>query len=230
MGNSNTIADMPPYVDDACFSPSKLLALTAPPEDFKGPIAYGSPSTPEKTNRFEQAGWAFERKLSGLYSENEDDDENDAVEDATVANVLEEDCGEQAQEGKEEEAKKKKKKTKDGDKEPRIECYEVLGLAHLEIKATEEDIKKAYRKLSSQYHPDKAQQNGADPEEVAEKFKVIQEAYETLTDPVARIIFDSVVPDKYDSIPTGEEVGDFFEIYGPVFERFSRWSEVKPCP
>lgn len=37
-------------------------------------------------------------------------------------------------------------------------------------------------------------------------------------------------PEKYDRIPTGDEDGDFFEIYALVFERFSRWSEIKPCP
>ena len=36
-----------------------------------------------------------------------------------------------------------------------VDHYEVLGLAHLRWEATEADIRKAYRKMSLQYHPDK---------------------------------------------------------------------------
>lgn len=52
--------------------------------------------------------------------------------------------------------------------------YEVLGLTK---SATKDEIKKAYRKLSKQYHPDLNKEPGAD-----EKFKEIAEAYEVLSD------------------------------------------------
>lgn len=56
-----------------------------------------------------------------------------------------------------------------------MDYYEVLGVA---TDASAPDIKKAYRRLASQHHPDR----GGD----AEKFKAVQEAYDTLSDPAKR--------------------------------------------
>ncbi len=61
--------------------------------------------------------------------------------------------------------------------------YEVLGV---ERSASEEEIKKAYRKLAVQYHPDK---NPGD-KSAEEKFKEISEAYEVLRDPDKRAKYD----------------------------------------
>jgi molecular chaperone DnaJ len=62
--------------------------------------------------------------------------------------------------------------------------YEVLGV---EKSATDDDIKKAYRKLAMQHHPDRNQDN---KEEAEEKFKEIKEAYETLSDANKRANYD----------------------------------------
>ena len=51
--------------------------------------------------------------------------------------------------------------------------YAVLGVAR---GATEDDIRKAYRKLVIALHPDKAQQRGEDPEKATEAFREVHEA------------------------------------------------------
>jgi molecular chaperone DnaJ len=61
--------------------------------------------------------------------------------------------------------------------------YEILGLAR---DADAESIKKSYRKLALQYHPDR---NGGD-KEAEEKFKEATEAYEVLRDPQKRAAYD----------------------------------------
>ncbi len=61
--------------------------------------------------------------------------------------------------------------------------YEVLGIGK---NATEEEIKKSYRKLAVKYHPDKNSGN----KEAEEKFKEINEAYEVLSDKEKRLRYD----------------------------------------
>ncbi|MCL6516344.1 molecular chaperone DnaJ [Alicyclobacillus sp.] len=61
--------------------------------------------------------------------------------------------------------------------------YEVLGVSR---SASADEIKRAYRKLARQYHPDV---NKEDPN-AAEKFKEINEAYEVLSDPQKRAHYD----------------------------------------
>ena len=61
--------------------------------------------------------------------------------------------------------------------------YEVLDLSK---DATENDIKKAYRKLAMEFHPDR----NAGSKEAEEKFKEASEAYEVLKDPKKRQRYD----------------------------------------
>ena len=64
--------------------------------------------------------------------------------------------------------------------------YEILGINR---KADEKEIKKAYRRLAKQYHPDTYK---GDKKDAEEKFKEISEAYEVLIDKDKRVRYDQI--------------------------------------
>jgi DnaJ-class molecular chaperone len=74
--------------------------------------------------------------------------------------------------------------------------YKILGVPR---NASEQDIKKAYRKLAMQYHPDR---NPGKEEWANEKFKEINEAYGVLGDPEKK--------SQYDRFGTVGDIGDIF--------------------
>lgn len=73
----------------------------------------------------------------------------------------------------------KRSKTKD--------YYKILNVPH---DADERQIKRAYRSLTKQYHPDKTVAQGVPKEEAEKKMAGINEAYEVLSDPELRARFD----------------------------------------
>lgn len=90
------------------------------------------------------------------------------------------------------------------------DAYQTLGVAR---NATEEEIKKAYRKLASQHHPDK----GGD----TAKFQEIQTAYDTLSDPAKRQQHDNPNP-FHAHFNQGNNTGFEFHFGGPedIFQQF----------
>jgi len=93
--------------------------------------------------------------------------------------------------------------------------YEILGVGK---QASEEEIKKAYRKLAVKYHPDKNKSDQA----AEEQFKELGEAYEVLNDPQKRAAYDQYGHAAFDSRSRGGGFrgGGFhdpFDVFREVF-------------
>mgnify|MGYP000055969866 CR=1 FL=1 len=89
-----------------------------------------------------------------------------------------------------------------------MDHYETLGVSK---DASQQDIKKAYRKLASKHHPDK----GGDQEQ----FKRVQAAYDTLSDPEQRAQYDN--PNPFGQFGQGGDPfgqgSPFADIFGDIF-------------
>lgn len=110
--------------------------------------------------------------------------------------------------------------------------YAVLGLGHLRYKATQRQIKAAHKAMVLKHHPDKRKAAGEPIKEGDnDYFTCITKAYEMLSDPAKRRAFNSVDPTFDNSVPSKSEAKDnFFQVFSPVFERNSRWSNKKNVP
>ncbi|XP_055468512.1 dnaJ homolog subfamily C member 2 isoform X1 [Psammomys obesus] len=110
--------------------------------------------------------------------------------------------------------------------------YAVLGLGHIRYKATQRQIKAAHKAMVLKHHPDKRKAAGEPIKEGDnDYFTCITKAYEMLSDPVKRRAFNSVDPTFDNSVPSKSEAKDnFFQVFSPVFERNSRWSNKKNVP
>src|SRR6267378_4471816 len=105
--------------------------------------------------------------------------------------------------------------------------YKTLGVSK---NASAEEIKKAYRKLARQYHPDVNKSAGAE-----KRFKEVNEANEVLSDPAKRKRYDEIGPDfaryaqpgnggapggfqwSYSTSRPGEFGGDFSDFFRTLF-------------
>jgi DnaJ homolog subfamily C member 2 len=103
--------------------------------------------------------------------------------------------------------------------------YRVLGLSHLRMKVTPEQVKLALRYWILRWHPDKCRGND-------HAFKCLSKAASILSDEDKRRSFDSVDPTFDERIPKESDLANrnFFVLFGPVFERNGRFSNTQPVP
>jgi|TARA_B110000285_G_scaffold78591_1_gene90491 curved DNA-binding protein len=93
-----------------------------------------------------------------------------------------------------------------------MDYYTVLGVSK---NASQEELKKAYKKSSMQHHPDR----GGDES----KFKEINEAYSTLKDPVKKQQYDNPQPQRFE-----QNYGNFNDIFGSMFGQGFQQQQRRP--
>ncbi len=93
-----------------------------------------------------------------------------------------------------------------------IDYYEIL---EIHKSASNDDIKRSYKRLAFEYHPDRNPGNS----NAEEKFKVISEAYQILSDPDKRARYDSFGHISSEGMFSDQDFeGGFSDIFGNLFE------------
>merc|ERR1712001_673983 len=107
--------------------------------------------------------------------------------------------------------------------------YKVLGLTKLRFKASNDQIKRAYRQKVLKHHPDKRRGQGEVILNDDDYFTCITKAFETIGTATKRRAYDSVDPFFNDEVPDviKDNSKDFLKTFTQVFERNARWSNKK---
>lgn len=171
------------------------------------------PTTPLQTSRIERAGTsylAYESRLLNRRSFLHSSSFYQRAQNGSTNN--------DAESPAEEKKKEYDLLTMSERKLQKLNYYQVLQ-RNLPLHASADEIKKAYHKACLKYHPDKTGRGEED-----EVFLLVKAAFDTLSDPVKRRSYDSTV-DFDESIPKeGVDEAEFYDVYGPVFERNLRFA------
>lgn len=171
------------------------------------------PTTPLQTSRIERAGTsylAYESRLLNRRSFLHSSSFYQRAQNGSTNN--------DAESPAEEKKKEYDLLTMSERKLQKLNYYQVLQ-RNLPLHASADEIKKAYHKACLKYHPDKTGRGEED-----EVFLLVKAAFDTLSDPVKRRSYDSTV-DFDESIPKeGVDETEFYDVYGPVFERNLRFA------
>ncbi|EDV97673.1 dnaJ homolog subfamily C member 2 [Drosophila grimshawi] len=109
--------------------------------------------------------------------------------------------------------------------------YSVLGLGKLRYEASDDDIRRAYRRMVLQHHPDKRKAKGEEVITDDDYFTCITKAYEILGTSKLRRSYDSVDPEFDDAFPTQTDIdSDYFNAFNKYFNLNARWSEKTSVP
>jgi len=124
------------------------------------------------------------------------------------------------------------------DFDPNKDYYAILWVSE---NASQEELKKAFRKLAMQYHPDRAPEDKK--KEYEKKFKEINEAYQVLWDENKRRQYDAFRKWGFGWFDFGSfwnfgagsvfDLGDIFDIFGEFFGwwgGFTRWRKFSKSP
>lgn len=215
----------------------KKIIRALPPADpsLTEPQVLDSISMTEWQKPIEQVGSAYEQ-LKKRYANMDERIKNGAS--ATFTDSEPEEPSSEEEESKEPQGKqddyekKRRKRTKEDIEREALEkgdLYAILELEDKTFEAGDNDIRRGYQKLALKFHPDKL--GDKITEQDKEMWLKIQDAYETLSDPVKRKRYDSTLPFN-DEIPKEGDFTDetFYDVFAAVFNRNAMFAKKKPCP
>lgn len=202
-----------------------------------GGVIVASPASPTRKT-IEHAGHVYQETLIRTYAINHSADPDDlfnahhqriqstSPEKSSLSSATGQSSTTQAQEA----ASKLASKLAVGSED----MYELLELGEKRWHASADDIKKAFRRISLIYHPDKISHLGEEARANSEAhFKAVMKAYDILSDKKKRAAYDSI-DDVDDSIPSERDAtgspARFYEKFGACFSLNARWSVSDRVP